>query len=101
MAPSTKLLPGSTVPDFSRPVRQLQTGETFDPNHPTSTQTATPYATPDAATIKRGEDLENREAQEAQEKSQHASDPANQIKADQEKIEDSIKQDQEKIEGSN
>jgi hypothetical protein len=74
-------------------------GESFDPNQPFAVQSPTPYATPNAAEIKRGEDLENREAKEAEEKAAHANDPANQVKAEQEKIENQIQQEQEKAEG--
>jgi hypothetical protein len=73
----------------------------FNPAQPYPTPSATPYATPDAAEIKRGEDLENREAREAEEKAAHANDPANQVKADQEKIENQIQQEQQKAEGNN
>jgi hypothetical protein len=74
---------------------------TFNPGQPYATPSATPYATPDAAEIKRGEDLENREAREAEEKAAHANDPANQVKAEQEKIENQIEQEQQKAEGNN
>ena len=93
--------PGTSTPDYSRPVRNLQPGESFDPNQPFAVQSPTPYATPDAAEIKRGEDLENQEAREAEEKAAHANDPANQVKDEQEKIENQIQQEQEKAEGNN
>jgi len=71
----------------------------FDPNQPYATQSATPYATPDAEEIRRGEELENREAREAEENAAHANDPANQVKAEQEKIENQIQEEQDKAEG--
>jgi hypothetical protein len=73
----------------------------FNPNHPYVTPSATPYATPDAAEIKRGEDLENREAREAEENAAHANDPSNQVKAQQEQIENQIQQEQQKAESGN
>jgi hypothetical protein len=75
------------------------TAGTFNPRQSYATPSATPYATPDAAEIKRGEDLENREAREAEQKAAHANDPANQVKAEQEKIENQIQQEQQKAEG--
>jgi hypothetical protein len=77
------------------------TAGTFNPGGPYVTPSATPYATPDAAEIKRGEDLENREAREAEQRAAHANDPANQVKAEQEKIENQIQQEQQKAEGAN
>jgi hypothetical protein len=77
------------------------TAGTFNPGLPYATPSATPYATPDAAEIKRGEDLENREAREAEQHAAHANDPANQVKAEQEKIENQIQQEQQKAEGNN
>jgi hypothetical protein len=43
-------------------VRNLQPGESFDPNQSFAVGSPIPYA----AEIKRGEDLENREAREAE-----------------------------------
>jgi hypothetical protein len=77
------------------------TAGTFNPNRPSVTPSATPYATPDAAEIKRGEDLENREARQAEENAAHANDPTNQVKAEQERIENQIQQEQQKAEGGN
>ena len=71
----------------------------LNPGQPYATPSATPYATPDAAEIKRGEDLENREARQAEQNATHANDPANQVKAEQEKIENQIQQEQLKAEG--
>ena len=85
-----------------RPVRpSAGTVGHFNPGQPYATPSATPYATPDAAEIKRGEDLENREAREAEQNATHANDPANQVKAEQDKIENQIQQEQQKAEGNN
>jgi hypothetical protein len=73
----------------------------FNPSRSYVTPSATPYATPDAAEIKRGEELENREAREAEANAAHANDPANQMKAQQEQIENQIQQEQQKAEGGN
>jgi hypothetical protein len=73
----------------------------FNPGQPYATPSATPYATPNAAEIKRGEDLENREGREAEQNATHANDPANQVKAEQDKIENQIQQEQQKAEGNN
>ena len=93
------LLSSCGAPPVSSPA--ASTVGTFNPSRPFLTPSATPYATPDAAEIKRGEDLENREAREAEEKAAHANDPANQVKAQQEQIENQIQQEQQKAEGNN
>jgi hypothetical protein len=53
------LLSSCDAPPVSSPA--ASTVGTFNPSRPFLTPSATPYATPDAAEIKRGEDLENRE----------------------------------------
>ena len=93
------LLSSCGAPPVSSPA--ASTVGTFNPSRPFLTASATPYATPDAAEIRRGEDLENREAREAEKNAAHANDPANQVKAQQEKIENQIEQEQQKAEGGN
>jgi len=91
-------MPSSTVPDYTRPMRKLQPGETFVPDKPTAAN-ATP--TPHAQTLEEGEALENKMAKEAEEKTKTDQDPANQVKAEQENIDRQIEAEQEKAEGNN
>ncbi|HEY0790555.1 MAG TPA: hypothetical protein VGD78_05770 [Chthoniobacterales bacterium] len=87
-------MPNSSLPDYSRPMRQLQPGETFDPNRPTVIASPTPHA----QTLGEGEALENQMAREAEEKARREQQPENQVRAEQDKIERQIQEDQEKIE---
>jgi hypothetical protein len=57
-------------------------------------------STPHAQTLEEGEALENQMAREAEEKAKHEQDPANQVRAEQEKIENQIQEEQRKAEGS-
>jgi hypothetical protein len=57
-------------------------------------------STPHAQTLEEGEALENQMAREAEEKAKHEHDPANQVRAEQDKIESQIQQEQQKAEGS-
>jgi hypothetical protein len=91
-------MPGSTIPDYTRPVRKLQPGETFVPDNP-GAGVATP--TPHAQTLEEGEALENKMAREAEEKTKTNQDPSNQVKAEQENIDHQIQAEQEKAEGNN
>ena len=88
-------MPGSTVPDYTRPVRQLQPGETFVASQPY------PTPTPHAQTLEEGEALENKMAREAEQKAQSDQDPAHQAQKEVDKIDNSIQGELDKAEGSN
>jgi hypothetical protein len=88
-------MPGSTMPDFTRPVRKLQPGETLDLNASNSTA-----ATPHAQTLEEGEALENQMAKEAEEKVNRDQDPSNQAKKSIDDLERQVQEEQEKVEGS-
>jgi len=60
-----------------------------------------PTPTPHAQTYAEGVALENQMAREAEEKAKHEKDPANQVKAEQEKIERQIQESLDKAEGDN
>jgi hypothetical protein len=73
------------------------TGGSIRSNQPN----AVVYSTPHAQTLEEGEALEKQMAKEAEEKAKRDQDPANQVRAEQDKIENQIREQQEKAEGSN
>jgi hypothetical protein len=73
------------------------TGGSIQSNQPNSVVSSTPHA----QTLEEGEALENQMAKEAEEKAKREQDPANQVRAEQDKIENQIREQQEKAGGSN
>jgi hypothetical protein len=72
-------------------------GGSIQSNQPNAVVNSTPHA----QTLEEGEALENKMAKEAEEKAKQDQDPANQVRAEQEKIESQIREQQEKAEGNN